>query len=409
MYTCTIYLRAVSVKRQIGRKERQETEARNADPMNKHDAYTQKNSRSRRVNRDAVARTAGVSSATVSRVYNHPETVAGETREAVLDAAEKLRYTPDKTASSLRRSGTGTITFAEFVKPDREYYWGALPAFQWFFADILAGVRSAVDDSMYTLQIVTLPSTEAAEELKGRTDGIIGYDIDRAEEAEALAALGIPYMLCHHTAHFTGCSRFSTSNYHGGVIQAEYLISQGSTNPGYITGYLNSVEPHQERLQGFVDTCRGQGLPYTIIDDCAGLEGGKKAAEQIAAGSGSGESSPLGEHSPFGERGHLREEHLYFCDGIAAVNDLTLLGFLYGSGETAARRLLDAAFPMIGYDAMPFQKLLPYRFASVDIDPKHLYQQAAQQLLSIIRKRDAKGLHEFSQTLPPKLMLPQQT
>jgi len=372
---------------------------RNAEHMNKHDTYTQKNSRSRRVDRDAVARTAGVSSATVSRVYNHPETVADETRAAVLEAADKLRYTPDKSASSLRRSGTGTITFAEFVKPEREYYWGTLPAFRWFFADILAGVRNAVDNSMYTLQIVTLPSAEAAEELKGRTDGIIGYDIDRTEEAEALASLGIPCMLCHHTAHFTGCSRFSTSNYRGGAMQAEYLIAQGSTHPVYITGYLGSVEPHQERLLGFIDTCREQKVPYTIIDDAAGLEGGKKAAEKIAAG--------MSENRDLGERRDLMEKCLSFCDGIAAVNDLTLLGFLYGSGEAAARRLQDVSFPMIGYDAMPFQNLLPYRFPSVDIDPKHLYQQAAQQLLRMIRIRDTIGLHEFSQTLAPKLVRPQ--
>ena len=56
-----------------------------------------------------VAREAGVSVATVSRVLNHSISVTPETREAVQAAIEKLKYQPNLLGRSLRRSETRMI------------------------------------------------------------------------------------------------------------------------------------------------------------------------------------------------------------------------------------------------------------------------------------------------------------
>ena len=58
--------------------------------------------------RDVAAR-AGVSAATVSRVFSRPESVTVETRRRVLTAAEHLRYTPHPVARSLARGDTGNL------------------------------------------------------------------------------------------------------------------------------------------------------------------------------------------------------------------------------------------------------------------------------------------------------------
>ena len=58
--------------------------------------------------RDVAAR-AGVSPATVSRVFTQPDAVAPETRRRVLDAAEELRYAPNPVARSLARRRTGNL------------------------------------------------------------------------------------------------------------------------------------------------------------------------------------------------------------------------------------------------------------------------------------------------------------
>ena len=76
-----------------------------------------------------VAREAGVSTATVSRVLSRPELVNAETRAAVKTAVENLGYTPNAAAKSLRtlRSGKLLVTVPDIANP--------------FFALILQGIE----------------------------------------------------------------------------------------------------------------------------------------------------------------------------------------------------------------------------------------------------------------------------
>lgn len=68
------------------------------------------------VTRNQVAKEANVSSATVSRVFNNPNSVSQELRDNVLSAAKKLQYVPNKAASQLRRKGTGVIAVVKINK-----------------------------------------------------------------------------------------------------------------------------------------------------------------------------------------------------------------------------------------------------------------------------------------------------
>ncbi|MFI1097955.1 LacI family DNA-binding transcriptional regulator [Streptomyces sp. NPDC020917] len=56
-----------------------------------------------------VAREAGVSASTVSRVFSLPDTVRADTRQRVLDVARRLDFTPNRLASSLARGRTRTL------------------------------------------------------------------------------------------------------------------------------------------------------------------------------------------------------------------------------------------------------------------------------------------------------------
>jgi DNA-binding LacI/PurR family transcriptional regulator len=59
--------------------------------------------------RDDVARKAGVSGATVSRVFNNPDSVSDITREKVLKAAKELSYHPNIIASNFVKGISGNI------------------------------------------------------------------------------------------------------------------------------------------------------------------------------------------------------------------------------------------------------------------------------------------------------------
>ena len=67
--------------------------------------------------RDVAAR-AGVSAATVSRVFSRPESVTDETRRRVLTAADDLRYTPHPTHTTVDRA----IRHAEELAPKRTFF-----------------------------------------------------------------------------------------------------------------------------------------------------------------------------------------------------------------------------------------------------------------------------------------------
>ena len=75
-----------------------------------------------------------------------------------------------------------------------------------------------VDNSMYRLNLKTLPSPDAIRSVRWEQecDGVIFYDIDDPDEAAAVAECPVPAVICHHTADFDNCHRCSTDNFAGG-------------------------------------------------------------------------------------------------------------------------------------------------------------------------------------------------
>ncbi len=324
----------------------------------------------KQVDRNRVAELAGVSSATVSRVYNHPASVSEEKRHRVLRAARRLGYRPNKSASQLRRKGTGNVMLLEFVKPQRSYYWKSLQVFNWFYADVIYGLQEVFDSSMFTLHLRRAENLQDISHLAEEADGIIGFDVDRAEEAEAVASIGLPYVIAHHTAGYEGFNRCSTDNRRGGEIQAEYLHHQGCRRVLYLTGYLDAVYPHRERLEGFLSAAQRFGMETEVLERV--LENDLSKAQQM-----------------------LRSETF---DGAAAVNDLTLLRVLQGASFQGPRDI-----PLAGYDAMPVRDLLQVPFASVDPLPRDIYRQAGKMIMGLLSQKAEQGLR--NQVVEPVLSL----
>ena len=318
-----------------------------------------KNSRggTRLTTRDSVAARAGVSSATVSRVYNNPSSVSSEKRRAVLEAAEALGYYPNKAASALRRDGSGIITLAEFKKDDRDYYWADLSLFKWFFADVVHAVRDVVEPTMFQLNLAVIKSPSDLESLKGRTDGLICFDVDRESEAEMISRSSIPYVIGHHTAAFASHLSCSTDNFHGGGLQAQLLIERGSRRPAYISAHIDDVAPNRERYLGF-RAAFGK-TDVRLIETSVSSEAGRIAAESLM---------------PDIKAGRI--------DGIAAVNDITAAGAAAALEAAGVRVQKD--IPLAGYDAMPFAAALPFKLLSVDLRPAAIYREAALSMLEYL-------------------------
>jgi DNA-binding LacI/PurR family transcriptional regulator len=94
---------------------------------------------------EGVAALAGVSTATVSRVLNHPQLVKDSTQTAVRAAMESLSYERNEIAASLRTQNTRTLAgvIADVTNP--------------FFPAVLSGLQAAADRAGYLLLLVGQP------------------------------------------------------------------------------------------------------------------------------------------------------------------------------------------------------------------------------------------------------------
>lgn len=296
-----------------------------------------------------VAKLAQVSSATVSRVYNNPASVSPDLRKRVYEAAEALGYAPNALASKLRRSSTGTIALIEFNKAGRPYYWGNLPSFDWFFGRAMRGVQKVIGQSPYLLRFYKVSNRQELEDLQSQCDGMLAYDVDSAEEQHYFDTLSIPYVLSHHLEPVEQTCCIRTDNRFGGRLQGEYLKECCCKRPLYVSGYLSSVKPHQQRLDGFLEIFPNAVVLTTSIDSPKGID---EILDQVNS---------------------LVQSRQ--VDGLAAVNDLTLFNLLMKC---------PISLSMVGYDASPFTSLMGGNSASIDIRCGDLYEEATRRLLELL-------------------------
>jgi LacI family transcriptional regulator len=312
--------------------------------------------------RDDIARMARVSTATVSRVYNNPDIVSKEKARRVLAAAKKVGYSPDKNASALRRSGTGTILFLE--KPathetlDKRFYY-------WHYADVLKAVKEVTDEHAYQLSLYTVSSPRDISAIKRRNlcDGIIVYDIGDRETMERIRDLGLPYVCCGSVDRLEGFNRCYVDQHHGGYLAADQFLRTGHTKPAHITAGFQWARVCRQRWEGFREGF-GDTEPKLIAGRDLGVQWGQEAARQAA---------------PLIRKGRI--------DSIFVVNDLTAVGVVQGLLERKIR--IPEQVSVIGFDNLPFIAMLPLKLATIDINMGETYREAARLLMKSMRDSSA--------------------
>ena len=307
--------------------------------------------------RNTVARLARVSSATVSRVYNHPERVDEATARRVRQAAEKLGYVPDPNASALRRKESGVILFCQ----ERVDDYRADRYYKWVYADVLLAIISRLENTPYRLRIQ--PYTKI-DELKTvaqetRAEAIIAYGIHDVQAAADLAGIGLPYV-CGHQLY--GAAKdlnvVSVDETFGGALAGAALRDAGLRHPAHIAGALGHYNVCQFRWEGFRSVFPGRAIP--LINHGLGITAGREAAQQLL---------PL-----------IRSRTI---DSVFVVNDLTALGVVQVLVENGVK--IPDQLSVVAYDNLPFIDALPVKLTTVDINFGGLYRTAVDLLLRAMR------------------------
>lgn len=217
-----------------------------------------------------VARLAGVSVATVSRVLNDREgkiRISEKTRKKVLEVCEQLNYVPNYAAQQLR-SGQVAHTIGVYIPKG----WG-FSGFSSFTANLLEAVSHELQDSPYRVSLIFYESgriQDHYEELRRvRAHYISGMLIVGAgsDDIAFLASVGAnpapPFILVHRESPV---GRFVTSdNTEAGRSLVRYLVERGHRRIALIT------TPSADTLRrDYIYSARYDGFRQGLIE--AGLD-----------------------------------------------------------------------------------------------------------------------------------------
>lgn len=202
-----------------------------------------------------VARLAGVSSKTVSRVFTHRELVAPETVERVMAAAKRLRFRPNTLARSLRRGGaTNTIGFimGELNNP--------------FYYKVAAGIEKELASSGLALLVATTDDTPEGEErvadalLAQRIGALLLIPVaDDQSYLEGERQLGTPVIAIDRPARNLVADAIVLENHRGAFDATTRLLQRGHRRIGYVCNPA-SVYTQHERLRGYRDALAAYGI-----------------------------------------------------------------------------------------------------------------------------------------------------
>lgn len=318
-----------------------------------------------------VARAAGVSVATVSRVLNDKGPVREDTTRGVRAAADRLRYVPHGGARSLITRRTNAIGV---LLPD---------LFGEFFSEAIRGIDRAARPAGYQLLVSGSHGDRAQAEtalraMRGRVDGLVvmSPSVDGPTLSANLPE-GWPVMLLNCAVDGAAFDSINIDNEGGAAAMVRHLAALGHRRIAHVTGPADNWDAH-ERLRGYRGAVRAAGAEDARELEVAGdftEESGYRAARHV-----------LGMQPP--------------PTAIFAANDSMAIGLLSAFQEVGVRVPGDIAVG--GFDDIPIARFMTPPLSSVAVSIADLGTRAMERLLAALK--DGRRHVPRHETLPAHLV-----
>lgn len=221
-----------------------------------------------------VARQAGVSPATVSRVINGTTPVAADKRERVLRAIEEMGFVPNEVARSLFKKSSKTI--GVIIPSIRNPYFTQLAdvidaaAKERGYRIVLYNVHHDLDQERAALQMLAAANA----------DGVIVASNNEALQEE-LAHYQMPVVVVDALFQTRQVNAYLYCDYYqGGRLAAEHLSACGCRNLVCIRG-VQGLYTAQARYEGYRDYCREHGLTEQVVECDYDFEAGLSMTEEL--------------------------------------------------------------------------------------------------------------------------------
>ncbi|MFD2670238.1 catabolite control protein A [Marinicrinis sediminis] len=202
-----------------------------------------------------VAREAGVSMATVSRVVNNNPNVKPQTRKKVFEAIERLGYRPNAVARGLASKKTTTVGV---VIPDISNS---------IFAEVARGIEDIAN--MYHYNIILCNADKKKEKeirvvntlLEKQVDGLLfmGGTVT-AEHIQAFKTASVPVVLCATTDDQEQFPSVDIDHERAAFDAVQALLDMGHQEIAMICGNLNDPSNGLARYQGYKGAMENAGL-----------------------------------------------------------------------------------------------------------------------------------------------------
>jgi LacI family transcriptional regulator len=305
---------------------------------------------------EEIAKLAGVSRSTVSRVVNDQPNVREEVRERVRKVIHDTGYQPYAAARSLVTRRTRIIGV---IIPEALSTLFTDP----FFSLLLQGVTGACNTHDYHLMLYLFKGPADQGEMyrrvvgSGHLDGVIVAST-RMEDPliPKLLQDRVPFVLVgRHTDERV--SYVDVDNVAGARMAVEHLIRTGHHRIATITGPLNMTSG-QDRLEGYLQALERQRLP---VDEALIVEGNFTEASSMAA---------------------ARRLLSLSVTGIFAASDIMAVGALKVIREAGLKVPLDVA--LVGFDDVPIASALQPALTTVRQPIVQMGSMAADLLMSFL-------------------------
>ncbi|MEA4907759.1 MAG: LacI family transcriptional regulator [Chloroflexi bacterium] len=303
-----------------------------------------------------VARIAGVTMMTVSRVINNKPGVSAEMRQKILDIAREIDYRPNQIARGLATNQTTTVGL---VVPDNTNP---------FFAQIARGVEDHAYERGYNIFLINT-AEDTTRELRA-LDSLWEKDVDglilcssrlpNSRLEKQIERFSATVLLNRELkTPMPGTITINLNDQNTAHLAVSHFLSSGRRCIAHISGPSNSNSA-QKRLEGFKAALKAANLPY----DASLVE-----------------SSPPDTESGHTAAGNLLAAHPEI-DAIFAFNDLVAMGALQYCLEIGKQVPQDIA--IMGVDDIPLASIVRPKLTTLHFNQNYIGRLAMRTLLEIV-------------------------
>lgn len=297
-----------------------------------------------------VAKLAGVSPSTVSRVMNNTANVDEEKKQRVLAAIEETGFQPNELARALFKKSSkiiGVIVptienpfFNELAKAIEE------EAYQKGFRILLCNSNDDAEKEKMNVQMLTQMNADGL---------IIMTNSDKTGPVIEECKLPV-VVLDRMLAGNGGIAHIESDHYKGGILATEHLLECGCKNIVCMRA-PQELSSGKKRYQAYKDVCTKYGIEEQIIDCKYSYTAGLDAAEEIL--------------------------HKYpNVDGIIANNDMVAIS-VYKVLQKAGYRVPEDV-QLIGFDNIRFSKLVTPEISTIAQSTKKMGKLAVEIIINHI-------------------------